>query len=547
MDNSNVIEGTAVPVSNMSLAGVLRIPAIRQIMLLVGVAGAVAAGFAIATWSQSPGYTQLYGDMQPREAADIADALRTANIEFKLNASTGEILVAESSLHEARMHLASQGLPGSAAAGMASLGEQSSFGTSQFMETARYQHALEAELGRTISSLGAVREARVHLALPKQSAFIRDQKTASASVLVHLFRGRSLESDQAASVVNLVAASVPNLQAKNVTVVDQFGSLLSTAGHNLANAQANSQFKYTRRLEETFKSRIEDLLTPLVGAGRVRAEVVADVDFTVIEEARESFDPARSVVRSERLNENQRTDSDSSAGGVPGALSNQPPEATGDAAAQSSEETVEARNSSRSSERNYEVDRTISHTRGQSGGIRRLSVAVLVDESPVGEGTDPVPLTDAELERYTALVREAVGFNEARGDTVVVLGEAFVRAAPTEPVEGPAFWEKPGLRDAMKQVLGAALVLAIAFGVVRPMLRSMMAGGGVPMTVSGEFVGGGEGFSAPATAGAQFTGAPTQLAPPSYDEKVAAAKNLTGHDPARVAQVVKAWVAAGDS
>ncbi|MDX1515705.1 MAG: flagellar basal-body MS-ring/collar protein FliF [Woeseiaceae bacterium] len=539
MDSNNVIEGTALPPpANLNLATVLRIPAVRQVMLLIGVAAAVAVGFAIALWSQSPGYTQLYAGMSAAEAADVSEALRAADIDFKLNAGTGDILVPQAALHEARMQLASQGLPQSAGVGMDMMNEQSGFGRSAFMETAQYQYALEAELARTIASLGAVREARVHLAIPKQTSFVRDRKATSASVLVHLYRGRTLEADQAAAVVNLVASSIPDLQPRDVTVVDQYGTLLSEGDDMSVGAQATSQLKYVRRLEESYKKNIEELLTPLVGPGRVRAKVVADVDFTFTEEARESFDPNTTAVRSEQISEDLRTGEGTAAGGVPGALSNQPPESSGDDAPQIAGES-EVRNSSRSSVRNYEVDRTISHTRPQAGTIRRLSVAVLIDQN--GEGDDQAaPLTEEVLARYTTLVREAVGFSEARGDTVVVLGEAFLRVDDAVAAEPPAFWEKPLLRDILKQVLGAALVLAIAFGVVRPMLKSVVSTSAAA-PVSGEYLG--QGGEYPVTAmAAQFGGAPAQL--PSFDEKVAAAKNITGHDPARVAQVVKKWVAA---
>lgn len=543
MENSNVIEGQSVPAGDLSLANVMVIPAVRQIMLLIGVAAAVAAGFAIVLWSQSPGYAQLYADLSTSEAAEVSDALRAANIDFKLNAATGDILVPETSLHTARMQLASQGLPQSAAAGMEMMQEQSSFGVSQFMESARYQHALEAELARTISSLGAVREARVHLALPKQTSFLRDQKTASASVLLHIYRGRTLEQDQAAAVVNLVAASVPDLTSKNVTVIDQYGSLLSNGDEQSVGAQASSQFKYARRLEETYKARIEDLLTPLLGAGRVRAEVVADIDFTVTEEARESYDPASTVVRSEHVNENQRTDAGYASGGVPGALSNQPPEATGvDPEQVAAAEDSKITNTSRKSTRNYEVDRTISHTKPQAGTIRKLSVAVLIDEGSNEEEVEGSALGEEALERYTSLVREAVGFDAARGDTVVVLGETFRKVEEVVAEEPPALWEKPVVRDVAKQVLGAALVLAIVFGVVRPMLRSVVATN-TPTSIGGDYAGGSQNLPIATEAGQLSTANPA-LAGPSFDEKVAAAKNISGHDPARVAQVVKKWVAA---
>jgi len=542
METGNVIESTVVPSSQLHLAGVLRIPAVRQVLSLIGVAAAVAAGFAVVLWSQTPVFTQLYSEVSSAEAAEVAEALQAADIEYKLSGN-GNVLVAESKLHDARMQLAAQGLPQSASAGMESIQEQSSFGVSQFMESARYQHALEAELARTIASLGAVREARVHLALPKQTAFIRDNKGAGASVFLHLFGGRVLEADQASAIVHMVASSVPNLVADDVTLIDQHGRLLSSGDEQSAGAQAATQFKYSRRLEETYKQRIEDLLTPLVGAGRVRAEVVADIDFTYTEETRESFDPERAVVRSEQISEDRRNGSAASAGGIPGALSNQPPEAAGAAenAVATESVQVEPQNSSRSSTRNYEVDRTIRHTRPHSGAIRKLSVAVLIDDTPLEDAEAQSALSESDVERYTALVKEAVGFDDARGDSVVVLNEAFRAAAPLEAVEPPAIWERPVLRDALKQVLGAILVLAIAFGIVRPMLRGVVAGGGV----SGEYLG--RAGELPGSVGAAHLGGNTAaLAGPNYDEKVAAAKNLTGHDPARVAQVVKKWVSADE-
>ena len=544
METGTVIDSTAVPTSQLNLAGVLRIPAVRQVMLLIGVAAAVAAGFAVALWSQSPGYTQLYGDMADAEAAEVTDALRAADIDYKI-ASNGDVLVAEAQLHDARIKLASQGLPQSTGSGMDLMQEQSSFGVSQFMESKRYQHALQAELAQTISSIGAVRDARVHLALPKQTGFIRDNSGASASVFLNLYGGRVLEADQASAIVHMIASSVPNLASSNVTLIDQHGRLLSSGDEQTAGAQATTQFKLSRRLEETFKKRIEDLLTPLVGAGRVRAEVVADIDFTYTEETSESFDPARTVVRSEQISEDLTSGLASLAGGIPGALSNQPPEATGAAAntVASEAQQVDPKNTSRSSTRNFEVDRTIRHTRPQSGALRRLSIAVLVDDSPVGDAESQTTLTDADIERYTALVKEAVGFSEARGDSVVVLNEAFRAVEPVAEIEPPPLWEQPAVRDAMKQILGAILVLAIAFGIVRPMLRGVMSGGGAPL--SGELIPHGAefagGFGAP-----QIAGAGGVAGGPSYDEKVAAAKNLTAHDPARVAQVVKKWVAANE-
>lgn len=544
MEQRAVIEGAAAP-SQISLGGVLRIPAVRQVILLVGVAASVAAGFAVVQWSRAPGYTQLYRDLDTADAAQVAEALRAAGIDYKLDTGSGVVLVAESRLHDARLELASQGLPQSTAAGMDLMQEQSSFGVSQFMEGARYQHALEAELARTISHIGAVREARVHLALPKQSAFIRDQKSASASVLLQLASGRELEADQASAIVNLVASSVPNLSPGDVTLIDQHGRLLSSPGSEAADAQAASQFRHTRRLEETYRRRIEELLTPLVGPGRVRAQVVASLDFTVTEETRESFDPANTAVRSEHISEEERRSSELVAEGIPGALSNQPPEATGSDAtvAANGDAAAPALNTSRVSTRNFEVDRTISHVRAQPGTIERLSVAVLVDDAPAAdaEGTEAAgPTLSAEdVERYTTLVKEAVGFDSARGDTVVVMNAAF-RDLPDfgEPV-APKIWEKPLVREAIKQLLGAIVVLALAFGLVRPLLRNLVAAapaGGADYQAAGR----------PALAGAGAQGGQRALAGPGYDDKVKAARNIVGHDPARVAQLVRKWTAGNE-
>ncbi len=555
MENTNVIEAPAVhPAAQMNLATVLRIPAVRQITLLVGVAVAVALGFAIVLWAQAPAYTALYTDMSASESAEVADALRTTGIDFKVDSVTGSVMVAEGSLHEARMRLASQGLPQSVSAGMDSMSEQSSFGVSQFMENARYQHALEAELERTISTLGAVREARVHLAMPKQSAFIRNPSGATAAVVLQLFRGRTLEDEQATAIVNLVAGSVPNLATSDVNLIDQYGRMLSSAGDASTDAQAMTQLKYKRQLENDYKQRIEDMLTSFVGPGRVRATVNVDVDFTVSEETRESFDPARAVVRSEQTSEERRGAADAGAVGVPGALSNQPPEATGETGVPTEGEIVATQNESRMTTRNFEVDRTISHTRPQSGTIRRLSIAVVVDDSPFtpavadagetaeGQAAAQPVVSEDDIARYTTLVREAVGFDATRGDSVTVISETFRAVEPPEAAEPPPIWKQPLFREVTRQALGVILVLAIAFGVVRPMLSSVVSSSA---SSGGDYLG-----AAAASGGALATpqivaaggAAPAALTGPNYEEKVAAAKNITGHDPARVAQVVRKWV-----
>ncbi len=555
MDKGTVIEGEVLSTNQMNLQGFLQIPAVRQVSILLGVAAAVAAGVAVVLWSQAPSFTRLYSDLQPADAADVVDALRGLDIDYRLDTDTGTVLIPESRLHAARLELASQGLPQGGGIGMDSLKEQPTFGQSQFRETALYQHALEAELARTISFIGSVRDARVHLALPKQSAFIRDRKPASASVMLNMYRGRALETDQAASIVNLVASSVPDLAIANVTVIDQHGRLLSSGDENSMERATNRQFEIAERLENNYKRRIEDLLAPLVGADRVRAEVVADLDFTEVEETRELFDPANTAVVSESVTANESTNGEAAVGGIPGAVGNQPVEAGG-APAGDANQAGGRRSTSNSATRNFEVDRTVSHTRPQVGTIRRLSVAVLIDDSPVGNGDAESPadadagedgeaaaapaatLTPEDIERFTALIREAVGFDEARGDTVAVVGATFMAAEQLPEPEEPGLLDNPMLTDIIKQVLGALLALAVAFGLVRPMLKSLVAG---------EARGPGAALAGSAQILTPSGGAGALVSTPSFDEKVAAAKNISTHDPAKVAQVVQKWVASDET
>ncbi|MEM1440164.1 MAG: flagellar basal-body MS-ring/collar protein FliF [Pseudomonadota bacterium] len=547
------IQTAAVP--QIQLGNVLQIPAVRQVLLLVGVALAVAAGVAVVMWSQKPEYRSLYSGLEQREAAAVVDALRNAGVDYDI-ADSGAILVPADQLQSARMQLASQGL-GQSQGGMDDMGESSSFGVSQFMETARYQHAIEAELSQTIKSLRAVQEARVHLAIPKESAFIRDRQRPSASVLLQLYGGQQLEAGQAESIINLVASAIPNMAPADVTLIDQFGNLLSSDGEMENDAMTANQFKMTREFEADYRRRIEAILIPLLGHGNVRAEVTASLDFTVVEATTEAFDPTSQVVRSEQINEQQRQANDALAGGVPGALTNTPPEAGGLAADPADQ--ANTLNSSRSSTRNFEMDRTISRTRSPSSRIQRLSVAVIVDEVALtapeaaaagaevpAEGDAAAadaataasvtvePPSVAEIE---ALVREAVGFDQARGDSVGVVVAPFRPAPLMEPGEGPAIWEQPIVREIGKQAGGVLLVLVLAFGIVRPMLKSIVTppapSGGLSTLLPSDGEGGGRvagQLDAPSTPGL------------SYQEKVAAARNITGHDPARVAQVVRKWI-----
>ncbi len=290
------------------LHGMLDMPAAKQMGLIFSIGAVIALVMLVGVWSISPAMTPLYSSLDGKDAADVSGALMAAGIEYELNSATGMVMVGKDKLHDARLKMAALGLPKKASMrGMEQLSEEQGFGTSQFVEAARYHHALEAELSRTISSLRNVRSARVHLALPKQSVFVRDRVAPSASVVVDLLGGEGINGSSVASIVHLVSSSVPYLNAQQVTVVDQNGRLLSDAS-NKENAMAMSskQYQYTRKLEMDLVRRIEMLLTPIIGAGKVRAEVNAEVDFDLIESTSENYDPNKRIVRSEQTSENRK-------------------------------------------------------------------------------------------------------------------------------------------------------------------------------------------------------------------------------------------------
>src|SRR5271163_4869070 len=379
--------------------GLADIPGLKQVGLLAGVAAAVAASIWLVVWSQGQNYTVLYGQLSERESGQVMDALTAAGIEFKLSPS-GAVYVPESKVQEARVRLASQGLPQSDAMGIEMIQKESAFGTSTMMESARYQSVLETELARTIAKVQGVQSARVHLALPKPSVFLRDARKATASVMLQLYPGRRLDPGQVAAIVHLAASSVPELAAGDVTLVDQAGSLLNSPDESADSAANTRQFEYTRRLEESYQRRIVELLEPMVGPGRVRATVTADLDFTVTEETHENYDPQKTAVRSEQTSNEQRRGGDGNEG-IPGALSNQPPGTSGApnipgaatpgnpapagaagaaGAAQTTAASNEPSSSAQRSTRNFEVDRTLSYVKQPVGVLKRLDVGVVLDD-----------------------------------------------------------------------------------------------------------------------------------------------------------------------
>lgn len=543
---------------------------LRPLLLLIGLAAAVAAGVGVTLWSQGPTFSVLYGTLNDEDAAAVTRALSGAGIEYRLDSGTGGLSVPAERLNDARFLLAEQGVTQSG--GFAGLAKDGGFGLSSFMEGARYQHALETELAKTISSLQQVAAARVHIASGRNSGFIRDRAPARASVFLQLKAGRSLTNEQVTSIVNLVGTSVPDIDPAQVTVVDQQGRLLSSPQGRGDLAMRDQQIETARQTEETYARRIEALIEPLVGTGRVRAEVSAQFDMTSSEEARESFNPAGAVVRSEQVSEDRNASP--AASGVPGAAANQPVAATPAAAATSAvaatDTTTPARGSSAAtavvsptsvqSTRNYEIDRTVAYVRQPGGRLKRLSVAVLVDNVQVqgrdGKFTD-APLTREQIDRITGLVKDAVGFDANRGDSVNVVNSAWRGdpRLPTGEMTSVPIWEQAWFMDAIKAMVGLAALMVLIFTVIRPLTQRFTAflppAPPPPVPADDRFVfsgsslpvpmGVGDGSDSPLAMSNGNAEIKRRATPTKYEEQINLARTIVNDDPARVAQVVRKW------
>src|SRR4051812_690600 len=527
-----------------------RIPGARQALLLLGIAAAVAIGIAIVMWSRAPNYSLLYGNLDEKDAAQVVQALQASNIDYQLGNGGTSIFVNANETSNVRLKLAAQGLPrGGTAAGDAGGDSQNPFGMSELAEKARYQQMLETDLSSTISNLQSVKSARVHLALPKSSAFIRDRTQASASVMVALYPGRQLDASQVGAIVHLIAASVPELDPARVQVVDQSGQLLTSSDPTSDTAVSDARFRLVRQIETAYAGRIEELLTPLVGAGHVRAQVFAQMDFTETEKTSENFDPQKTTLRSEQSASERRADA--VAGGVPGALSNQPPNTPAQpaaanpkaGAADASAQKADNGEISQSATRNYEGDRTISHTREPVGQVNRLTVAVALDnKTSLDDKGKPVstPFTKDELDQMTLLVRNAVGFDEKRGDNVSVVNAPFHTSPDFEPVSVP-LWQQPTVREIVKQGIGALLALGLILIVLRPLFRNLVAPSRAQqLALAAAGANGLEPTSDTLTLGGRL-GAPGTT-PLGFEQKVELAKRVANQDPKQVAQVVKTWV-----
>ena len=530
------------------------IPAVRQLALLVVAAAAIALGLWLFFWTQKPDFVPVYAGLDAKGTADASDLLRGKQIPFRIDAGSGALAVPANRLGDARLALAGAGLGAGERGGFATMEGDQGFGTSQFIENARYQHALETELARTIANLRPVRDARVHLALPKPSAFTRNKGEASASVVLQLQSGATLEQGQVDAIERLVASSIPELTPDRVTVVDQYGRLLSLPDRNSDAAIGAEQFDQQRRQEAVYVQRIQQLLEPMTGPGRVSAQVSVDMDFAQTEEARETYGPQAGLVRSEQVSESGNATAAAAPQGVPGSASNTPAANARAAAAGNPPPAANADGSvltgptARSAVRNYEIDRTLTHTRQGPGRIRRVTAAVLVDNLPAGapaaDGKGKTrPLTAAELQRVETLVQQAIGFDIQRGDVVSVVNQPFADALRLDDdLGGPPVWQDPRARDLLRTLLGGLAVLLVVWFVLRPAFRQLLQPRAPAQpVVRAELVADDEVPVELSAAGAHRTPPAPAM---SFDDKLQVARSAVSSDPKRVAAVVRDWVGA---
>ncbi|WP_250657651.1 flagellar basal-body MS-ring/collar protein FliF [Alkalimarinus coralli] len=530
----------------------------RQIGLMVGLSASVALGLFVVLWAQEPNYQPIMSNINNMDINEVSTLLNQNDITYKIDPSTGVLLVESSEIHRAKLKLAAAGITEEKPAGFELLDQEQGLGTSQFMESTRFKRGLEGELSRTISSLRNVRSARVHLAIPKRSVFVRDTRKPTASVFVEVFSGRPLAKGQVDSVVNLVAGSVPEMNKEDVTVVDQKGNLLSQQDESSEDRLASREFDYSRKMEKVLNGRVSSILEPILGSGRFRSEVSAEVDFTSVEQAEEIFNPDMQAIRSEQTLDEQRVAG--TQGGIPGALSNQPPgdatvpEVAGEAGGEGAAGVSDLR---KQTTRNYEVDRTVSYTKQQPGRIKRLTVAVAIDDirkvNPETGEVSFAPWSEGELQRLTLLVRNAVGYSASRGDSVNVINTPF---APEEiiPFEETPLWQQPWLLDYVKPIMAGIVILILVLGLVRPTLKSLAQSGqqAKELALAGDEDGLAEldqlGEGAP-EGKVTLSSTDEFLLPGAsegYDKQLNALKGLVVEDPARVAQVVRQWVNADD-
>lgn len=531
-------------------------PGAQKFLIGLGIAAVVAVMAGIWIWSQQPDYRVLFSNFNDRDGGAIVASLQQMNVPYKFAEGGGAILVPAGQVHDARLKLAAQGLPKGGNVGF-ELMENQKLGVSQFLEQVNFQRALEGELARSIESIDAVQAARIHLALPKASVFVRDRQQPTASVLLNLHPGRTLDRQQVSAVVHLVASSVPDLPPKNVTIVDQNGNLLSdTDKAGAVNGLDATQLKYVQTLQQNIVRRVESIITPIVGLNNVRAEATADVDFSRSEQAAETYKPNlaadASSVRSQQSSESSNPNN-ANATGVPGALTNQPPApATAPITAAGNNNaapgTPALQNTRKDTTVNYELDKTVRYVQQPMGGIKRLSVAVVVNYKRITDRsgkTASIPLTEVEKTQISDLVKEAMGYSKERGDSLNVVNSPFAGMEREVIAELP-LWKQADMIQLAKEIgkylVAGIVLLYLFFRVLKPMLRKLTGPDAVAINFSGA-------LPAPdsdedpvqiGTAAKMLEQEKHHLS--GYEKNLETAKQLAKQDPKIVANVVKSWV-----
>lgn len=540
----------------------------QKLMLVAGIAAVVAVMVVFWLWSQKPDYRVLFSNFADKDGGAIVAELDKLNIPYQFAEGGNAILVPADQVHQVRLKLAAQGLPKGGNIGFELL-ENQKFGVSQFVEQVNFQRGLEGELERSIQSISAVQAARIHLAIPKPSVFVREQQYPTASVLLNLNNGRRLDAQQVAAVVHLVASSVPNLSADHVTVVDQNGNLLSDNANKIKqNGLDPEQMAYVENMQNSIARRVESIITPIVGAKNVHAETSAEIDFSMTEQANESYKPNTKpddmAIRSAQSHEAQNAAG--SNGAVPGALSNQPPgestapinapgaQTPGDNAA-AAPPPAPPQNTQKDTTTNYELDKTVSYIQQAKGGIKRLHVAVVVNHIPVVDSTGKTTyraLSNAEKQQVSDLAMQAMGFNKERGDTISVVNTPFIAEAQEKLAE-PPLWKDPQVieygKDVLRFIAGVIVLMMIYKKLLKPMANKLTGVDKKQLALAGTpALAGPDGAVAAAGAAGEdalvtLSGDATAL-PSSLDQTLEAAKQVAKENPRMVANVVSSWTSA---
>lgn len=576
---ADLAEENAVPVwrARLNEAGerFKALPNNKKILFLTALAAIFAVVVGAVVLNRTPSYKILFSNLADRDGGQVTAALQQMNIPYQLGEG-GVISVPADKVYDARLRLAAQGLPKASGVGFELMDNQK-FGISQFAEQVNYQRSIEGELARTIEAISSVQSARVHIASPKQSVFVREQQAPTASVMLQLYPGRILDGGQVAGILHLVSSSVPNLPIKNVTIVDQDGNLLSKqSGPDDNSGLDQRQLGFVRQVEDGYVKRIEDILEPIFGKGNARAQVTANVDFSEIEQTSETYrpnsSPNPSATRSQQISE-KLVNGSANPTGVPGALSNQPPSAASapitlppgaaPGTATLSGQTLGASGAlQRDITTNYEVDKTIQHTKVPTGVVKRLSAAVVVNyrRMPDKNGEmKPTPLTAQEVQQINNLVKEAMGYNASRGDTLNVVNAAFAdNAQPVTVQERVVDYVTDNGTSLIKYGLLTIAVLYLLFGVVRPIMRDLVrpapppgepegglaVKGGRLLSVAGE--DGEEGEAMTAAAGRSGHEDPREAQRRQYASNLEAVREIVKSDPRMAAQIIKEWISSDE-